>query len=227
MAKKEKVEKIENVDIRRGVPSLKISCKDCVFLKSSGAYKDDKGNLRPCSYFGVIGQAEPCRSFVPDPRLMKVLIGPALQILGQLPNPDVVFGSIFSIKKLKQVGMKLGQRIYFHVLGGDYIGNYASGYIIGMVQGTLVVEGSEGHVSHIQPESAMDEDIWNEKLASLLKANKVNDPNGGLRKIFDDKGFHLEKYLPPLLRKKKKKVVNYKKTEKIKKSKTPDVIVLR
>ena len=34
MAKKEKVEKIENVDIRRGVPSLKISCKDCVSLNS-------------------------------------------------------------------------------------------------------------------------------------------------------------------------------------------------
>jgi hypothetical protein len=217
-------EKIENIDIKRGITQAVFSCKDCYFLKNAGAYRDDKGNLRPCEYFGTIAQSEPCRLFVPNPRNMHVAIGPALEILSKLSNPQVAIAAFLSSKRIRATNFKIGQKVYFHVLGLDYLNNYASGHIIGYVQNKLIIEGLEGHISQILPESAYNEQNWSAKLASLLKDNRINDKTG-LHKIYNGMSCQLHGYSPPMLSAKKKK---YKKIVKEKlKEKMPKVINLR
>jgi hypothetical protein len=216
---KDKEAKKENIDIRRGIPSLNLSCRNCIFLKSSGAYKDDKGNLRPCEYFGTVPQSEPCKLFVPDTKSLPTMIGPALEILSLLPNPDVAFASFLSAKRLRAASkLKIGQKIYFHVLGSDYLNNYASGYIIGYVGDRVIVEGREGHTSQIKMASILNEAAWKSKLAELLKYNRINDPNNSLRKVFDGKNFQLRSYSPPIISNNKRKAHKSTKITKITKS---------
>jgi hypothetical protein len=215
---------IPELGIKRIRPFLKITCRDCLFLKNAGAYKDDKGNLRPCEYFGTVGQADPCRLFTTNPKNLTFPIGKILKDLSKVPNPDAVVAAFMATRRLKKFGFKLGQKVYFRVMGNDYLCNYASGYVIGSVQNKIIIEGCEKHTSQLYSTSILNEETWRKKLAHLLHLNKINDPKGGLRKVVNGNAVELRGFEPPKL----SKSIAVKKSFSIKKRKAelPDVINL-
>lgn len=195
--KKPKTTKVEVPDILRHRIELPITCGDCLFLHTAGAYKQGDG-LRPCSFFGTLEIHDPCKKFTPNPKSFNGGLGEALDFLSNFDKPQLVFAALLTKNRLKRFKLHLGEKVYFHVLGGDYISNYASGRVVGALGDRIILEGLEGHTSQVKPESVLKEAAWMDTLHRLLEGNMINDPKGGLRKItYDRKTKHkLVAYFP-------------------------------
>jgi hypothetical protein len=189
---------IEKIDVKRAPITLKVSCGSCIFLTKAGAYSNSKGDVT-CESFGTVASSQPCHLYTPDPKKMVKddNLGKYLEILAGCANPHALAAALFSRTRVKRMGFILGEEVYFHVMGGDFVCNYASGRIIGAVRQTLVIEGI-GCTAMYKPESLMHIDEWEEKLGVLLTKDRVNDPNGGLRRVGSGKNLSL-RYIPPLL----------------------------
>jgi len=195
MARKPKIVPVEKLDVKRQRLSLDVRCGDCMFFKKAGIYKDAANVDRSCEGFGTVTGSDPCRWFTADSKYFNGQLGDLLQILNKVERPQVLAAVLLSAKRMKRFGLALGQKVYFHVMGGDYICNYASGLVIGSVKGVIVIE-SDGYVARLKAENILDEEAWKIKLSSLLKKDKINDPNGGLRKIKTSNQSRLQVYEP-------------------------------
>jgi hypothetical protein len=200
---KKTVDDVTVPDIRRQKITLAVRCGDCMFLKSAGVYKDSSGAAKPCATFGTVAGADPCRWFTPNPRLFNGEAGIALRTLSKIGHSVIIASLILAHNRVENQGLSLGQVVYFHVMGGDYINNYASGSVIGVVRDTVILEGIEGHVSQVKRESLLNDEEWSIKLANLIAKNRINDPVGGLRKKVTGGKRRLQLYKPRLLKRKK------------------------
>lgn len=186
-------------DVRRVKVQVPVRCGDCLFLKTAGIYRDAKDVIQPCASLGTVSGADPCRWFTPDPRQSGGQMGPALRALASLTRPAAAAAALLSTKRVRRgSGFSLGETAYMHVMGGDYLSNYARGYVIGATPTHAVVEGAAGYVGLILPASLMGEAAWRRKLSELISARRINDPSGGLRRVATSEGaVRLVEYHPP------------------------------
>jgi hypothetical protein len=223
MAKKVEVEKI---DVKRGPLQLNVKCGSCMFLNRAGAYANSKGGVT-CASFGTVSSSDPCRWYTPDPKQVRnpegTSLGEMLDKLTDCRNAHGLAAALLSRGRVRRLGFELGEEVYFHVMGGDYICNYSAGRIIGSVHNTLIIEGL-GCIGHFKPDSVMHVGDWDLKLGRLLKANKINDPEGGLRKVGRGNDARLEKYVPPYMKTAPASKHSVKKRGR--KKKAADVIIL-
>lgn len=184
-------------DIRRQRVTLAIQCGDCLFFSCAGVYKDSSGAERSCSSLGTVAGADTCRWFVPDPKQFGGRAGAALRVLGTVNKPAALMAAVLTRKRVERQKLSLGEIVYFHALGGDYLNNYASGAVLSVVHDRVILEGVEGHTAQVKRESILTEAQWAEKVAYLISKNRINDPKGGLRKIaYADKHHKLHLYTP-------------------------------
>jgi hypothetical protein len=129
-----------------------------------------------------------------------------LALLAANVKPALASAVLLTAKRVAKTGFSLGQEVVFHVMGEDYVCNYAKGYVLGItkphdVEGLnlkeylIVVEGREGYTATLRPESLLSVDAWETHLARLLRSRRINDPDGGLRHIDSKLIFG---YSPPL-----------------------------
>ena len=163
--------------IRRRKVVLPIKCGDCIFHKHMATY------VKPCSELGTIASSDTCGRFIPDPRLLGNDAGRALRAVASAIRPMLLAASMLSAKRVARSGFKLGQRVYVHVTGGDYLNNYASGIVVGATADKVVVLGSEGYSALLSSEALIDSWAWSRVRARLVGADRINDPDGGLRRI--------------------------------------------
>jgi hypothetical protein len=194
---------VEKIDVKRAPINLNVSCGTCRFLNRAGVYENSKGGVT-CASFGTVSSSTPCRWYSPEPSKVcsqkGLSLGELLYQLTDCSNPQALAAALMSRAGVKRLGFALGDQVYFHVLGGDYICNYASGRIIGCVHKLLIIEGDNCSALY-KPDNVLNLEGWHEKLGRLLKANKVNDPDGGLRKFGRNREAKLMHYIPPHLSK--------------------------
>lgn len=226
MAKSPKPEKSQLLDdipdIKRQAVVLPVQCGSCIFHSRMATYS------KPCIQLGTPASAETCRRFVPDPTQIGPDPGPILQLLASAVKPVLLAAAMLAARKVSKLGFKLGERVFFRVMGADYVNNYVSGVIVGAVDRRFVLAGAEGFTALLESESVLNNEGWEHKLEKLLRAGKVDDPNGGLRRIASQ-GNKLVAYVPePLRQSKKEKFPVYKKAKALPKvpKKAKRVIIL-
>ena len=200
MARKAKVAPaIEKLDVKRQKINLDVHCGDCMFFKKAGVYRDSANVDRSCEGFGTVAGADPCRWFTANSTHYNHQLGNILKILSSVERPQVLAAALLSARRLKRHNLTLGQKVYFHVMGGEYLCNYASGLVVGAVKEVIVVE-SDGYVARLKRENLLVEDTWRSKVASLLKSNQINDPDGGLRRLKTNNQSKLMLYEPQMVK---------------------------
>jgi hypothetical protein len=166
-------------DIRRRDPTIPIKCGDCVFHTNLATYG------RPCSELGTLSAAKTCARFVADPAQLGEAadVGPLLRAIAGVRNGAMVASIVLSSRKVGRLGFRLGQTVYFRVMGGDFLCNYARAIVIGASGRDLVLSGVQTFRALVGASQLMDRDAWEVKRARLVKAGRIDDPDGGLRKI--------------------------------------------
>ena len=119
-------------DIERRAVILPIQCGQCLFHRRMAIYP------KPCIQLGTPASAETCRRFVPDPNSLGEDSAKILRVLRGIKKPNLLAAVIMSAKKVERLGFELGQPVYLHVMGGEYISNYASGTVIGCSKDQIV-----------------------------------------------------------------------------------------
>lgn len=189
-----KPDKDDLPEIRRKEIVLPVNCGDCTFFRRQAVFK------QPCSDLGTAGSSKPCFRFVPDPAQLDEpeRVFRALAAIGGAKKPVLMASVLEGAKRVKKLGFRVGQRVYFRPAGDDYLNNYAAAAVVGASKDRLVLMGEQGFTAFLYPSSVMTKADFEKKRGRLVKRDKVNDPNGGFKKLRVGSAEKLLAYLPQL-----------------------------
>lgn len=181
-------------EIRRKDLVLSVCCHDCTFFRRQAVFK------QPCSDLGTAGSSKPCFRFVPDPAQLDEpeRVFRALAAIGGAKKPTLMASVVEGAKRVKKLGFRVGQRVYFRLAGDDYLNNYAAAAVVGATRDRLVLMGEQGFTAFLYPTSVMAKADFESKRNRLVKRDKVNDPDGGFKKLRVGDKEKLLAYLPQL-----------------------------
>lgn len=170
---------VEIPDIKRRDITLPIACRNCVFYRKLAAY------AKGCEELGVAPSAKTCTKFVPDPEQMDQTdrLLQTLTTVGRAKKPELVYAAMLSAAKVRRTGYRVGQTVFFRVLGGDYLSNYARGVVVGSVRDSVVVIGAELFTACLKVSSVLSSDDFLVKKERLVSAGKINDPGVTFERI--------------------------------------------
>ena len=166
-------------DIIRRDLVIPITCANCVFFKRLAVLK------LPCYELGTAPAAKTCHRFVPDPvqmdtpeRLVRALVA-----IAGAKRPVLAAAAAAGSKRISKLGFILGQRIFFRVMGGDYLSNYASAIIVGATRNQIVVSGQDTFTAIVYTSNVLNKEDFENKRKRLVAANKINDPVAPFERI--------------------------------------------
>jgi hypothetical protein len=107
----------------------------------------------------------------------------ALAAIGGAKKPVLAASAVAGAKRAAKLGYRLGQVVYFRIMGGDFLGNYASAFVVGATSDQLVLAGHDTFTAIVYPDRVYSTERFELKKAALIKREKINDPNGGFTKI--------------------------------------------
>lgn len=182
MAKKRNVagEGVDEIpEIRRRRIVLPVKCGDCVFHKRLATYP------RPCFELGTPPSADTCIRFAPDPSHMgdATDLATTLKALASAQRPALAAMAMLGARAVERLGFSIGQTVYMKVLGGDFLCNYARAVVVAASRDKLVLAGAQGYTALVGTDLLLNYDSWAEKRQRLVRAKRINDPSGGLRKL--------------------------------------------
>lgn len=186
---------------------LHITCGDCLFF-SRQKLPDYKST---CHLLGVAASRAPCRMFSPNvltESIAQALDDKALRAaLNAIPDgaTGALAVAITKAAKLRAAGFKVGQVVYFNVIGvssdRDYVANYYKGRIVMLnLDGDAMIVGSNKITATINPATLLTVKQWKAKRSDLIKRGKLVDPKSPFtweRK--DEKVLTSDKYRPAWL----------------------------
>lgn len=163
-----------------------LRCGDCLHHKVSA--HSQKGEL--CSKMGINPKGLAPRCFTPDVTQLGLngdqMASLTALLQGRTSKSRRILMAVLGTKT-KNKDFPLGTKIYWRPLGGDYVSNYVSGFVlISSTDGSLVVSGDPDRLKRGgQPYTATirsTEDIldyagWKEHRDLLIQRNRIQDPN--------------------------------------------------
>lgn len=185
---------------------LQFTCGDCVFF----ANKKLPGAEANCKDMGVIASRAPCLKVAPNvltQDVHKTLSAKDLRsALNTVPEASAaaLAMAITKIAKLRAAGFKIGQLVYFNVIGEsssrDYVANYYKGRVIMLNDnGDALIVGNK-ITATVDPKTLLDVNAWKIKRKKLINKGKIADPKSPFtweRK--DEKLLLSKKYRPDWL----------------------------
>jgi hypothetical protein len=114
---------------------------------------------------------------VPD-RLLRALVA----IAGSR-RPLLAAAAAVGSRRIAKLGFSLGQRVFFKIIGADYLSNYASAIVVGATRTQLVLSGVDTFTAMINISSVLDKEGFESKRLSLVKRNRINDPTAPFERI--------------------------------------------
>jgi len=153
-----------------------------------------KGNGQVCSKLGIKAYNVAPRCFTPD-------VTKLVENNEDLAALALAFGSLTSQQKTIFVALlqtnrgkrpfPIGQKLYFRAVGGDYLQNYLTGFVMGYTSTRqIILSGSPENktrgrlfLAYLEEESVMSPTQWKKKRYELIKADRLIDPKKPLTKI--------------------------------------------
>lgn len=98
--------------------------------------------------------------------------------------PDAALGALAmalpEIRRLRAVGLRMGQLVYFNAAGPsasrDYVANYYRARVMMLDKSGNVVLGGKGVTAVISVDSILSEKAWKQKRAKLVAKQAIFDP---------------------------------------------------
>ena len=173
-AKKEEPAALSMPDVTRRPVTLNVSCGSCVFHRRFAVYD------HPCHDLGVAAASVPCSRYCVDPthaakgeELFKLAAA-----VGSARNAHLLAAMFASGHRSRRHGFTVGQQVVVRVTPGEYMSNYARGVVIGATTKQVMLAGYDNFTAMLHPSSLLPLDQWRAKRSSLIKAKRVNDPDG-------------------------------------------------
>lgn len=166
-------------DIVRKDLTLSITCVSCVFFKRIAVFK------APCSELGTAPAAKTCSRFVPDPVQMDApdRLARALAAIAGARRPKLAAAAALGAARITKLGFRLGQQVFFRVMGGEYLSNYASAIVVGATHSQLVLSGVDSFTMLTNVSSVLNKEAFERKRLSLVKRGRINDPVAPFERI--------------------------------------------
>lgn len=192
MAPRDSKEALEIPDIKRRDLIVPIKCSDCIFYKRLAILP------KPCQELGTPPSATVCHRFLVDPTKFGdgEVFAKLYRTIARVKSKSLVAASLLAAKKVAKHNFTLGARVFFKVLGADFMNNYASGIVVGATRDQILIAGTENFSALMYPNAVLTDVDWEKKRERLIKTNKINDPTG-LTKISIKNLTRLKVYFPP------------------------------
>lgn len=196
--------------LENAAPSAKnfsdhLRCGECLHYKV--AAHSQKGDI--CSKMGINAKGLAPVCFTPDITILGLngdqLASLTALLQGSTKKSRRILMSVLKSKSKKQ-DYQLGTKVYWRALGGDYVSNYVSGFVLGYSSsGELMISGDpDKHRRGGRPYVALlrsTDDIldylgWKERRENLIQRNRIQDPT---TKALPKRTTVNEQYEPPTL----------------------------
>jgi hypothetical protein len=166
---------LDNKDKRRQPVALAVKCQSCIFFKDR-AYKTFK---KPCSELGVKQYSRPCQHFFANPFIFlkddpEFKLAKRLFVKYSKSLPSLVSWLNQELATRKK-GFAFGQIVYVHMIGGDYLQNYAKVTVVSANKEYVYIQGKTFRGQYLHS-SIYDEAAWKKKKRSLERKNLIRDP---------------------------------------------------
>lgn len=194
-------------------------CGECLHFKAKP--HSDKGNI--CSKEGIRALALAPTCFTPDVTRIVQDSSQLVTLITMLQGFDTaqrrILLAMLNSKPKRKV--KFGLKVYFLAMGGDYLSNYLSGFIVGTTsKGEIMVMGDpdkrrrgQAYVAYFKDmEDLFTETQFRAKRRSLKKKDRLEDPDSPFKKII--KTEITVDHEPPTLDNAPKEVVEQKKVRR-------------
>lgn len=186
---------------------VNITCGDCTFHSRMRL----PGAATPCGGMGCPTSRAPCLRYAPN--VFSDSVGEALdaKTLRDALNavPDAALASVAmaltEVARLRELGMKLGQLVYFNVSGQsgkarDYVANYYRARVMMVNREGNLLLGGKGVTAIVSPETVLSEKAWKLKRKKLVANSAVFDPKSPWTWERKDEAILIDpKYRPPWL----------------------------
>lgn len=157
---------------------LEVRCRDCFHFERERAPRFDD----ICSRMGILDKGRPCTSFLPDAHIinMESAEGKAAHsLISELSTRRLaLFAALLQQeKRTRSYGFVHGDEIYVKVFPGDYLSNYARGWVIMINRKRVFVQGSKPNFRGVFVlDSIIDRAKFTEIRKDLLKRKRLVDP---------------------------------------------------
>lgn len=195
---------------------VQVSCGDCMFFSNARL----PNAASPCAQMGCPANRVPCIKYTSNVFSDAVAEAMESKDLRKMLNsiPDAALGALAlalpEIRRLRAVGLRVGQLVYFNAVGPsksrDYLANYYRARVLSLDRNGNVLLGCKGVTASINTQYVLTEEAWKNKRQKLIDKRHIFDPKSPFtweRK--DEKILTKPKYRPKWL---DKEVARYRAT---------------
>lgn len=162
---------------KTGIPfNLDIRCRDCIYYERSATYEDK------CKNLGIQSFSKPCRRFTLDPYQIDFNNDDTKTISLLITNISdkklIKLAALLAQEsKTRKQGFIFGQKVYVKLYQSDYLSNYAVARVISANKEYVSLQGKKGWRGMLFHNSVLTIEEFIKKKDSLIKQNKLKDPN--------------------------------------------------